>query len=55
MNTSEVLAFLGISRTTLYRWISAGRVTPLPPRFPAKHVSPLEFYRADIESLARGE
>lgn len=55
MSIKETLETLGISRATLYNWINAGIITPLPKLGPLKKRGHTRFHRADVERLARGE
>ncbi len=55
MSVQETIATLGISRATLYNWMKAGIITPLPKPAPLKKRGHTRFRRADVERLATGE
>lgn len=52
MTTKQVTEMLGIVRSTLYEWIAAGDIAPLPGN-PAKRKQPLSFRREDVERIMR--
>lgn len=51
IGTTEASDLLGINRTTLFRWVVAGRVTPTS-RLAGPNGAYL-FHRTDIERLKR--
>jgi excisionase family DNA binding protein len=50
ISTREACEFLGVDRSTLIRWVDAGKVTPLR-KFPG-YTGGYIFYRAEIRRVA---
>ena len=50
MSMQEVLAYLEVSRATVYKLMRAGRLTPLP-RNPLTQRRPLQFDRSAVYAL----
>jgi predicted DNA-binding transcriptional regulator AlpA len=50
MSMQEVIAYLEVSRATVYKFMRTGRLTPLP-RNPVTERRPLQFNRAAVYAL----
>lgn len=55
MSVQEAIEALGISRATLYNWIRAGIIKPLPKPAQLKKRGHTRFRRVDVERLVAPE